>query len=63
MNKDLENFENKPQPRRSGKRLLYFLLVPAVLVTSAFIGVKARQKTSQQLKATTQTLEVQTVTA
>jgi RND family efflux transporter MFP subunit len=61
MNKDPENSQNKPQPLRSGKRLLYFLLVPAVLITCAFIGSKARQKTSQQLKATTQTLEVQTV--
>src|SRR6202040_1909729 len=45
----------------SGKRLLWFLLVPTVLVTSAFIGTKARQKTSQQLNATTKSLEVQTV--
>lgn len=59
MNKDPEKFQDRP--RRNGKRLLYFLLVPAVLITCAFIGSKARQKTSQQLKTTTQTLEVQTV--
>jgi RND family efflux transporter MFP subunit len=47
--------------RQSGMRLLWFLLVPVVLVTSAFIGTRARQDTTQQLKATTQTLETQTV--
>jgi RND family efflux transporter MFP subunit len=61
MSKDLETSEKDQHPRRSGTRLLWFLLVPAVLVTSAFLGAKSRQKTSQQLNATTQTLEVQTV--
>jgi RND family efflux transporter MFP subunit len=61
MSKDLETSEKGQHPRRSGTRLLWFLLVPAVLVTSAFLGAKSRQKTSQQLNATTQTLEVQTV--
>jgi len=61
INKDVESSEKEQPPRRSGKRLLWFLLIPAVLVTSAFIGTKARQKTSQQLNATTKSLEVQTV--
>ncbi len=61
MNKQVETSEKKQHTRRSGKRLLWFLLVPAVLVTSAFIGTKARQRTSQQLKATTKSLEIQTV--
>jgi RND family efflux transporter MFP subunit len=45
----------------SGKRLLWFLLVPAMLATSAFFGAQARLKTSQQLQTTTKSLEVQTV--
>ncbi len=61
MNKELAGSEKAPDPQRSGKRLLWFLLVPAVLVTSAFVGTKARQKTSQQLNATTKALEIQTV--
>ena len=60
-NKELENSEKEQHTQLSGKRLLWFLLVPAVLVTSAFMGTKARQKTSQQLNATTKSLEVQTV--
>jgi RND family efflux transporter MFP subunit len=60
-NKELENSEKEQHTHLSGKRLLWFLLVPAVLVTSAFMGAKARQKTSQQLNATTKSLEVQTV--
>jgi len=42
-------------------RLLWFLLVPVVLTTSAFFGSQARQRQSQQLAATTRSLEVQTV--
>jgi RND family efflux transporter MFP subunit len=45
----------------SGKRLLWFLLVPVVLATSAFFGAQARQKVSQELVGTTKSLEVQTV--
>ena len=60
-NKELEGSEKEQHTQLSGKRLLWFLLVPAVLVTSAFMGTKARQKTSQQLNATTKSLEVQTV--
>ena len=60
-NKELEGSEKEHHTHLSGKRLLWFLLVPAVLVTSAFMGTKARQKTSHQLNATTKSLEVQTV--
>src|SRR6202790_4339718 len=61
MNKNVESTNKEQHAPRSGKRLLWFLLVPVVLVTSAFVGAKSRQKTSQQLNATTKTLEVQTV--
>jgi len=42
-------------------RLLWFLLIPVVLTTSAFFGSQARQKQSQQLASATKSLEVQTV--
>jgi len=47
--------------KRSGKRLLWFLLIPVLLTTSAFFGAQARQKASSQLGETTKSLEVQTV--
>jgi RND family efflux transporter MFP subunit len=47
--------------KRSGKRLLWFLLIPVLLATSGFFGAQARQKVTQQLVGTTQSLEVQTV--
>ena len=47
--------------QRKGKRLLWFLLIPAVLATSAFFGAKARLKDQQQLVGTTKSLELQTV--
>jgi RND family efflux transporter MFP subunit len=46
---------------RSGMRLLWFLLIPAVLGTSAFFGAQARQQQSQQLAGTTKSLDVQAV--
>src|SRR5947209_14279134 len=61
MNKDVESSEKEAPTRRSGKRLLWFLLIPVVLVTSAFIGTTARHKTSRQLDAATKSLEAQTV--
>jgi RND family efflux transporter MFP subunit len=45
----------------SGKRLLRFLLIPALLGSSAFFSAQARLKSAQQLQATTKSLEVQTV--
>jgi RND family efflux transporter MFP subunit len=61
MNKDQESSEQHQHARRSGKRLLWFLLIPAVLSASAFFGAQARQTKSQQLGATTKSLEAQTV--
>jgi RND family efflux transporter MFP subunit len=61
MVKDLETSPNDQRPQRSGKRLLWFLLIPAVLVASASLANKARQNTSRQLTTTTKALEVQTV--
>jgi RND family efflux transporter MFP subunit len=61
MNKDLETSKKDQQQQRGGKRLLWFLLIPLVLATSALFGTQARQKKSQQLGATTKSMEVQTV--
>ena len=61
MNKEQDSSKEDRHSPRSGKRLLWFLLIPVVLATSAFFGTQARQKKSQQLGATTKTLEVQTV--
>ena len=69
VNKDSEHSEKEqPQPARaevvrprSGMRLLWFLVIPVVLATSAFFGAQARQRQSQQLAGTTQSLEVQAV--
>src|SRR5207253_11205006 len=47
--------------RRSGRRLLWFLLVPVVLATGSFFVARARLTENQQLVGTTQSLEVQTV--
>jgi RND family efflux transporter MFP subunit len=55
-----EDVEKKPASR-SGWRLLWFLIIPAVLILSAFFGVQARQTQSQQLATTTKSLEVQPV--
>jgi RND family efflux transporter MFP subunit len=61
MSKDVKTSERDQQPRRSGKRLLWFLAIPVILASSAFFGAQARLKTSQQLQTTTKLLEVQTV--
>jgi RND family efflux transporter MFP subunit len=64
MKKDPESSEKDqaPQPPlRSGKRLLWFLLIPVILATSSVVVVRARQKEKQQLGVTTKALEVQTV--
>ena len=61
MNKDPESSEQQQPARRSGKRLLWFLLIPVVLTASAFLGAQARQAKSQQLDATTKSIEAQTV--
>jgi len=61
MNKDLDNSEIDPHSSRSGKRLLWFLLIPVLLAISAFFGAQARQTKTQQLGTTTKSLAVQTV--
>jgi RND family efflux transporter MFP subunit len=47
--------------QRNGKRLLWFLLIPAILGASAFFGAQARLEDQQQLVATTKSLELQNV--
>jgi RND family efflux transporter MFP subunit len=66
--KELEPSEKDPavspasqQPLRSGKRLLWFLLIPVALGASSLLVNRERQKTNQQLGTTTKSLEVQTV--
>ena len=58
--KQVQNLSKENSPR-GGKRLLWFLAVPLVLGGSAFFGMQARQKQSQQLDNTTQSLDVQPV--
>src|SRR6202011_5715515 len=61
MNIEAENSKTDRHSQRSGKRLLWFLLIPVVLATSALFGIQARQKESQELEGTTKSLEVQPV--
>jgi RND family efflux transporter MFP subunit len=61
MREDLMKNDEVMNNTPTGKRLLWFLLIPVLLATSAFFGAQARQKVSQQLTATTKSLEVQTV--
>ncbi len=58
--KQVQNLSKENSPR-GGKRLLWFLAVPLVLGGSAFFGLQARQKQTQQLENTTQSLDVQPV--
>src|ERR1700688_599414 len=61
INKDLKRCQDDPHSPRSGRRVLWFLMIPVVLATSAFFGAQARQKVTQQLVGTTKSLELQTV--
>jgi RND family efflux transporter MFP subunit len=61
LNQDVRSSQNDPHSPRSGKRLLWFLVIPAVLAASALFGMHARQQQSQQLAGTTKSLEVQSV--
>jgi RND family efflux transporter MFP subunit len=56
-----DNSKNSQPLLRGGKRLLWFLLIPVVLAITALFGAQSRQKQSERLGATTQSLEVQTV--
>lgn len=58
--KNVQDISNEHSPRK-GKRLLWFLVVPLVLASSAFFGMQARQQQSQQLANVTKSLEVQSV--
>ena len=51
----------KPASRSKGKRLLWFLVIPAVLACSAFVTVYARRTSNESLAATTKTLALQNV--
>jgi RND family efflux transporter MFP subunit len=61
LKREPESSEKDQHPRRSGMRLLWFLLIPVLLAVSAFFVMRARQTQTQQLGATTKSLEVQTV--
>jgi RND family efflux transporter MFP subunit len=50
-----------PHTPRSAMRLLWLLLIPAVLVIAALFAAQGRQKQTQQLGVETKALEVQTV--
>ena len=51
----------KPLSPSNGKRLLWFLVVPALLACSAFVTAYARRATNQTLDVTTRTLALQNV--
>jgi RND family efflux transporter MFP subunit len=57
-----EGSPNNSQSSRKGGRLLWFLLIPALLGASAFFRLQARQQQEQQLVRTTSQLEVQPAT-
>ncbi|HXB71533.1 MAG TPA: efflux RND transporter periplasmic adaptor subunit [Candidatus Acidoferrales bacterium] len=52
---------SKDNSPRSGKRLLWFLVVPVLLAGSAFFGMQTRERETQQLANTTKALDVQPV--
>ena len=51
----------KDKSPRSGRRLLWFLVIPVLLAGSAFFGMKTRQEEDQQLANATKELDVQPV--
>ncbi len=51
----------KPTPRSNGKRLLWFLVIPALLTCSAFVTAYARRTSNASLVVTTKTLALQNV--
>src|SRR5579863_3312680 len=58
--KKVDDSSNVHSPR-SGKRLLFFLVVPLVLAASALFGIQGRQKQTQQLANSTKALALQPV--
>ena len=57
----LDKAPQKPAPRSNGKRLLWFMVIPALLGCSALITAYARRASSTSLAATTKTLALQNV--
>jgi len=51
----------KPTSRSNGKRLLWFLVIPALLACSAFVTANGRRTSNQSLATTTKTLALQNV--
>src|SRR5258708_14181320 len=51
----------KPAPRSNGKRLLWFLLIPALLPCSAFVTAYARRATNHSIAATPKPLSLKNV--
>jgi RND family efflux transporter MFP subunit len=60
-NENQEQSVSKLRSPQSGKRLLWFLVVPLGLGISALFGLQARQEQGQQLANTTKSLDVQPV--
>jgi hypothetical protein len=46
ISNDLQGSEKNQHSPRSGKRLLWFLVIPVVLAASAFFGAQARTNAS-----------------
>jgi len=55
-----QDLSNDKSPR-SGKRLVWFLVIPVLLAGSAFFGMQTRAKETQQLANTTKALDIQPV--
>jgi RND family efflux transporter MFP subunit len=53
--------QQKQASRSKGKRLLWFLVIPALLACSAFVTAYARRTSNASLMATTKTLALQNV--
>jgi RND family efflux transporter MFP subunit len=58
--KQVKGLPDRYSPR-SGKRLLWFLVVPMLLCVSAFFGMQAREQQNQKLASATRSLEIQPV--
>src|SRR5579859_1677309 len=52
---------SKDNSPRRGRRLLWFLVIPVLLVGAAFVGMRTREKENQQLVNTTKGRDVQPV--
>jgi len=62
VNQDASSTEQQKQALRSkGKRLLWLLVIPALLACSAFVTAYARRTSTESLAATTKTLALQNV--